>query len=339
MESKKKVSLKEVAQAAGVSSAMVSMVLNGKAKQYGISEEAARKVKAVAKEMNYRPNIMARGLRSGHSHLIGLLVADIHNPFFSYLAREVERTANICGYTVVYGNSDEESKHLKMTFESLINQGVEGLIVVPCENTEKFMSGWVESNFPLVLVDRDFPSLPVSSVTLDNFHASFEMTELMIKEGYRNIAFIAYDTEMSHMNERRQGYEQAMTEAGLTPEVYYLSPHTSREDMERLFQVWSKQKRHAEAMIFSTNTLTITALYEVKRLGLRIPDDLAVFGFDGGSVFDLYTPSISYVRQPVADMGREAVQLLVSQIENGAEPQKKKLQAQVFPNESSQKRD
>ncbi|MFA6590207.1 MAG: LacI family DNA-binding transcriptional regulator, partial [Bacteroidales bacterium] len=131
MAFKKKVSLKDIAQAVGVSSALVSMVLNGKAKQYGIGEEATRKVLAKAKELNYQPNIMARGLRSGKSHLLGLVVADISNPFFAILAREIERAASERGYTVIYGSSDEQPGHLCTLMNTLANQGVDGIIVVP----------------------------------------------------------------------------------------------------------------------------------------------------------------------------------------------------------------
>ncbi|HOD27088.1 MAG TPA: LacI family DNA-binding transcriptional regulator [Bacteroidales bacterium] len=316
MAFKKKVSLKDIAQAVGVSSALVSMVLNGKAKQYGIGEEATRKVLAKAKELNYQPNIMARGLRSGRSRLLGLVVADISNPFFATLAREIERAASERGYTVIYGSSDEKPEHLSKLMNTLANQGVDGIIVVPCENSEELIADLYLQKYAMVLVDRYFPKINTLSVSLDNAEACKKVTRHLLSQGYKKIGFVSYESELLHMTERVRGYCEAMQEAGLKNSINVLKLPQDKYQ-ETMLQVFEQhQIKNLEALIFSNNSLTIQGLYVLKQLKVRIPEDLAVFGFDGGDVFDLYCPAISYVRQPVEEMGRKAVTVLIDQLES-----------------------
>ena len=316
MAFKKKVSLKDIAQAVGVSSALVSMVLNGKAKQYGIGEEATRKVLAKAKELNYQPNIMARSLRSGRSRLLGLVVADISNPFFATLAREIERAASERGYTVIYGSSDEKPEHLSKLMNTLANQGVDGIIVVPCENSEELIADLYLQKYAMVLVDRYFPKINTLSVSLDNAEACKKVTRHLLSQGYKKIGFVSYESELLHMTERVRGYCEAMQEAGLKNSINVLKLPQDKYQ-ETMLQVFEQhQIKNLEALIFSNNSLTIQGLYVLKQLKVRIPEDLAVFGFDGGDVFDLYCPAISYVRQPVEEMGRKAVTVLIDQLES-----------------------
>lgn len=341
MAFKKKVSLKDIAQAVGVSSALVSMVLNGKAKQYGIGEEATRKVLAKAKELNYQPNIMARGLRSGKSHLLGLVVADISNPFFAILAREIERAASERGYTVIYGSSDEQPGHLCTLMNTLANQGVDGIIVVPCENSEDLISDLYLQKYAMVLVDRFFPNINTLSVSLDNAKACGDVTQHLLKQGFKRITFVSYESELFHTTERIRGYREAMQEAGMGESVNVLElPQDKYHEM--MLEVFEDNQinKNSDALIFSTNSLTIQGLYVLNQLKIRIPEDVAVFGFDGGDVFHLYSPAISYVKQPVEEMGRKAVTILIDQLESD-EPQEIKryeLKPELVITESSLKK-
>lgn len=331
MTYRKKVSLKEIAKAAGVSSALVSMVLNGKGKQYGIGEEATQRVLRIAKEMDYQPNIMARGLRSGKSNLIGLVVADIANPFFAALAREIEITASEKGYTVIYGSSDEKSENFDKLIRALVNRGVDGVIAVPCENSAGVVSELSEHKFAMVMVDRYFPELNVSAVVLNNVEASSMVTKHLIEQGYKNIEYVTFRSELNHVRERISGYEQAMKDAGLPTSFFRFDmQHTKEEMREYLTKVLQEKK--VDALIFSNNTLTIEGLYIMRDLHCQIPEDVAVFGYDGGEVFDLYNPPISYMKQPIMDMGREAVNILVEQIESKEDAVVEKKVVVVAPN-------
>ena len=312
---KKKVSIKEIASAAGVSSALVSMVLNGKAKQYGIGEEATQRVLRIAREMNYQPNIMARGLRSGKSHLVGLVVADIANPFFAKLAREIEKQASEHGYTVIYGSSDDNSRRLNSFMQTLVNQGVDGINAIPCEDTIKIAAELQEQKFPLVLVDRDYTDMEISSVLLDNEQAGRQITDYLITAGYRHIAFVAYSGDLSHIHGRLLGYQKAMQAHGLAEKVYRFNKDESRESIRAFLSSIRSGDETVDALIFANNTLTIEGLYMIRETCLRVPEDVALFGFDGGNAFDLFTPPVSYVRQPITEMGRQAFQLLMKQLE------------------------
>ena len=128
----RKTSLKDIAEAAGVSTALVSFVLNGKEKEYRVGEKTAQRILKIANEMNYQPNLAAKSLRSGKTKTIGLVVSDISNPFFSQLARVLEDEAARKGYTVLFGSSDENKDKMNRIVGNLINKGVDGLIIVPC---------------------------------------------------------------------------------------------------------------------------------------------------------------------------------------------------------------
>ena len=166
MSSLKKISLKDIAEAAGVSTALVSFVLNGKKKEYRVGEETAQRILKIANEMNYQPNLAAKSLRSGKTKTIGLVVSDISNPFFSQLARVLEDEATKRGYTVLFGSSDEDKDKMTRVVSNLINKGVDGLIIVPCDNSEKSIASLVNNNIPIVLFDRYFPEINVSYVAL-----------------------------------------------------------------------------------------------------------------------------------------------------------------------------
>jgi len=259
---------------------------------------------------------MARSLRSGRSRLLGLVVADISNPFFATLAREIERAASERGYTVIYGSSDEKPEHLSKLMNTLANQGVDGIIVVPCESSEELIADLYLQKYAMVLVDRYFPKINTLSVSLDNAEACKNVTRHLLSQGYKKIGFVSYESELLHMTERVRGYCEAMQEAGLENSINVLKLPQDKYQ-ETMLQVFEEHHiKNLEALIFSNNSLTIQGLYVLKQLKVRIPEDLAVFGFDGGDVFDLYCPAISYVRQPVEEMGRKAVTVLIDQLES-----------------------
>jgi len=318
MEKEKKVSLKDVASSLGVSPALVSIVLNGKAKQYRIGEQMAESVIAAAKSMNYTPNLVARNLRGGTTQLIGLIVTDISNPFFATLARIIENRAIELNYTVVFGSSDENVSNTKKLIEVLLNKGVDGLIIVPCDNAEKIILELHESNKPLVLVDRYFQSLDVSFSCLNNYKATELATLHLIEQGYENISFIAYKSEISNVIDRISGYEDCMKNSGLSQFINVRRVNINNPKpgvYKALDNLINKVK--TKAIIFSTNTLSIDGLYWLTEMNKRIPDDVAVVGFDENDVFNLFYSPITYVKQPIEQIGIEAVNILVDKMKNG----------------------
>ena len=313
---KKVYTLKEIADIAGVSTALVSLVLNGKQKQYRISDEVADRVRSIAKEYNYKPNGFAKSLKAGKSNIIGVIVSDISNPYFSDVAKVIGTAAEERGYMAMFSNSDESADRMDEIVDRMLAKEVDGFIIVPSEGSEETIGRLRRRDVPVVLIDRTFPDADVSSVCLDNFEAGYMSTRQLLAGGYRKIAIFAYDMKLSQMQGRIDGYVQAMAEAGERDAagIYYID----RENLEESCYdaVRGALDAGVDAMIFATNTIAVHCLYLIRDLGISIPDRLGLVGFDGDAAFDFFHSSISYVMQPREMMARKAVEILLDSIES-----------------------
>lgn len=314
----KKVSLKDIAKKVGVSTATVSYVLS-EGKVSRVSAKMSEKIKKVAKEMNYQPNQIAKSLKSGRTYTLGLIVADISNPFFAQIARIVEDEAANLNYTVVFGSSDEKPEKSLKLIQFLMNRQVDGFIIVPTEGSKEQIEYLKEHNVPFVLIDRRFPDLDTNYIIIDNYKAAYESTSRLIKTGNKRIGIVAYDSTLDHMKERVRGYKQALKDHGIEP---YSKWHKEikfdaiEEEMGPAIEDLLSGAEPIDAVFFATNTLAIQGLKEIKRLERTIPDDLAVLTFDGGEAFDFFYCPVSYVRQPMADLSKKAVEVLIERISN-----------------------
>src|SRR6187399_864292 len=167
----KRISLKDIADKVGVSTALVSYVLNNK-KEGRIKKSVAERIRVVATELNYRTNQIAKSLKTNKTFTIGLIVADISNPFSSGLARKIEDEADRNNYTVIFGSSDENAVRSNKLIDTFLNRQVDGLIITPAENTASQIIALQRQNVPFVLVDRYFPGVDADHVALDNYEAS-----------------------------------------------------------------------------------------------------------------------------------------------------------------------
>ncbi len=315
----KKVSLKDIAVKVGVSTALVSYVLNGKEKEKRVGAELVKKIKKVANDLNYTPNQIARSLRKGNTKTLGLIVADIANPFFGTMARVVEDEANRFGYTLVIGSSDEDSHKLGKLIDTLCNRQVDGFIIVPPEGSEGHIEGLLRRDVPLVLADRYFVGLESNYVVLDNYKATYEATSLLLNKGYKRIGIVAQDSELIHMSERVRGYSEAMKGNGLEKElcIKKLKFSELKLKMPEIVQDLTSGDSPLEALIFATNSLSLGGLYSIKETELNVPNDLAIIGFDGNEAFDFFYAPLTYISQPIAKMAKESVRILINQIEQG----------------------
>ena len=311
----KKTSMKDIANKVGVSTALVSYVLNGLEKEKRVSQGVVEKIHLTAKELKYKPNQIARSLRKGSTNTIGLIVADISNPFFGQLARIIEDEAAIYGYTVVFGSSDENCKKAATLIDTLLNRQVDGLIITPTEGNEKKIKSLVQSEVPLVLIDRYIPGISANCVVLDNYNATYNATNCFIDKGYNNICMIAYKSGMVHMQERIRGYTESMKDHGLQKEIQLkeIRYNDVENDMQMIMNDLLS-KKHINALLFATNALSINGLYILRKRDLKVPEEFAVIGFDGHEVFDFFQPPLSYIQQPMDDMGKEAVNVLIDDI-------------------------
>ncbi len=317
----RKVTIKDVAEAVGVSTALVSFALNGSGRKYRVSEEMARRIIAKAEELNYRPSTVAQSLRSGKTKTIGVILFDISNKFFADIARCIENEASNAGYTIIIGSSDDNVSKFEKLIDVFINKGVDGFIIVPCEGSEKLISKLLNTGIPVVLVDRTYNNLNVSSVTLDNMKATALAVQELFNQGFKKIRFISYITESSNIRERSEGYVAKMRELGLEKEVsvneidYSSKATILRELIPELLD------NGAEAIIFSTNRLSIDGLVVIGENNRRVPDDVAIVAFDGSETFafDLYYTTVSYIKQPIKKFGVESFAILRKLIAQGKE--------------------
>lgn len=317
MASLKKISLKDISKAAGVSTTLVSFVLNDKKKEHRVREETAQRILKIANEMNYQPNLAAKSLRSGKTKTIGLVVSDISNPFFSQVARVLEDEATKRGYTVLFGSSDEDKEKMSHIAGNLINKGVDGLIIVPCDNSEKIIASLVDNNVPVVLFDRYYPEINVSYVALNNFNASYILTRHLLNAGYNAPCMVAYDVNLIHMKERIRGYKEALNDARKKnlANVIFLKQDAPRKSANRLIPKMI-EREGVDAFLFATNMISLACLYTIKDMGEPVIGKIGLVGFDGNPVFDFFNAPISYIRQPINILSQKALEILIDSITN-----------------------
>lgn len=315
---KKKITLKDIAEELGVSTTLVSLVINNKEKEGRVGKEIAKKIRETAKRLNYQPNYIAKSLRQKKTHAIGLVVADISNPFFSTLAKTIEDEANRYNYTVIIGSSNEDPDKMEEILKFLTSRQVDGFIIVPTEGCFAQISSLKKHGVPFVLLDRYFKNLSTNYVTIDNFKISQIAVQCLLKKGYKKIGVIGYKSKLCHFKDRINGYKEALKVSNIRPvrnlikEVKYT---TLKQDIKSA-SLDLIQKEQVEAIYFTTNTLALEGLKCIFRLGIKIPDELDVIAFDHSEVYYFFHYPIPHVIQPIQEMGTEVTKILIDQIES-----------------------
>lgn len=338
----KKVTIRDVAEAVGVSTALVSFALNGEGGKYRVSEKTARRIIAKAEELNYRQSNAARSLRCGKTYTIGVILSDISNRFFADIARRIEDEASNAGYTVVIGSFDDNVRKFEKLIDVFINRGVDGFIIVPCEGSKSIINKLLETDTPIVLIDKTYKDIDISSVTLDNVKATRLAVQELFNHGFRKISFITYKTEGSNIVDRLYGYKETMTNLGLGEEICIKEIDYSNK-LSDLHQIIPQiLNEGTEAIIFVTNRLAIDGLVVLRSINKIVPDDVAIVAFDGSETFafDLYYTTVSYIKQPIERFGEESFKILQKLIAQGSElkPMRIALNPELISLESSKRR-
>lgn len=315
---KKKVSLKDIAKELGVSTTLVSFVMNNKEKEGRVGKEMARKIRETAERLNYQPNYIARSLRNKKTQTIGLIVADISNPFFANLARIIEDEANRNNYTVIIGSSDESPEKMEKVLNFLISRQVDGFIIVPTEGSHKLISSLKENRIPFVLMDRCFHSIHASCVAINNFQASLDAMQYLLKKGYKRIGIVTYRSTLSHFRERVNGYRKGLSNYGIAID-HQLIKRIEYSNLNNEIEVAIAElidNEHVESIYFTTNTLALHGLKCIFGRGVKIPDDLDIMAFDSSEAYHFFQYPIPHVTQPTREMGIKSVELLIDQLEH-----------------------
>jgi LacI family transcriptional regulator len=319
---KKKLSIVDIASALHISPTTISFILNGKAKEKRISDLLVEKVEKYIAEVGYKPNSLARSLRTGKTHIIGLLVESISNPFFASIARQIEKKAFANGYKIIYSSTDNYTERTKDLIKIFSERHVDGYIISPPEGIEKEVMSLVNAGTPVVFFDRYLPGIEVDSVTIDNFISTYDAVTYLIKAGRKNIGFITVDSLQTQMQDRLAGYDKALKEHGLSPFIKEIGFNQTSENITRHLKSFFMRKEQLDAVLFSTNYLAISGLKIIRELGIIIPDEIAVIAFDDHDLFELHYPSITAISQPVDQIADEIINLLLSRLEKTSKPKK-----------------
>lgn len=303
-------SIKDVANAAGVSTATVSRVLsNG----LHVRAEVRARVLETVEKLAYRPNLVARNLRSQQSNTLGLIVSDIRNPFFTAISRAVEDTAYEQGLSTFLCNTDENPAKETIYLNLMRDEGVAGVIFSPTRQTA---SNLVAANltFPTVVVDRSIEHGDVDVVLLDNVDAGYRLTMHLLENGYRRIGALCGDMSTTG-RERYAGYEKALYTQGLTPNiehVKYVQPKIEAGYAATLKMLDTSPA--PDALLTTNSLLAAGALQAMRERGLVIPDDIALVTFDETTWAALVQPAITLIAQPTYEIGKTATELLLQRI-------------------------
>ncbi|NLR97932.1 LacI family transcriptional regulator [Rhizobium sp. P38BS-XIX] len=319
---KRSVTVADVARAANVSKATAARVLGG----YGVvSDKVREQVLAAAAALEYRPNELARSMTTGKSGIIGVVVGDIENAFFSLAVRGISDVARMAGFNVIIANSGEELDAEKSAVDLLIGKRVDGLIVTParCDRMEH-LDDIRRVGVPLVLFDRTIPELGVDAVTGDDFDAAMIATRHLLEMGHRRIAYIsAMDTDAeflrdstnisnSAVRERVDGVLQEQANADIEKARHYV--RLGAIDQSKTDSVVKSLLQDAApptALIASDSLVGLRVFKALQALGLSIPRDISMISFLDADWTTVTTPPITVVDQPVYEMGKRAAERLI----------------------------
>ncbi|MDH5602359.1 MAG: LacI family transcriptional regulator [Cyclobacteriaceae bacterium] len=304
--------LKEIAKIAGVSAMTISRYFSSPEK---LSKATHDKVKALVDEFQYTPNMLAKSLITNKSHLIGVVIPDIRNPFFSQLYYWLEKILEPMGYSLILCNSRENSQKEKKYLQLLISRQVEGIFLVPVNGKNVELLLKKKRNF--VLIERSVNSMHSKTVSSNHYQGAYMAVEHLIKLGHRKIALLCGNTEIKPYRDRLTAYLDALKAFGIPiNEEFLCESEITIEASERAFYNLINKKLGITA-VFSCNTLmsygAINAIYKSK---LTIPGDISFAAFDELPGIELLIPSITCVRQDTGKLANTAVEMLLRQTTN-----------------------
>jgi LacI family transcriptional regulator len=319
------VTVSDVALAANVSKATAARVLGG----YGtVSDKVHEDVMAAAMALDYRPNELARSMTTGKSGIIGVVVGDIENPFFSLAVRGISDAARAAGFNVILANSGEQIEVEKAAVRLLIGKRVDGLIVTPSESRDvSHLRDIQRSGRPLALLDRALHDLDVDTVTVDDRDVARRATRILVDAGHRNIAYVtAVDAEghdyrdlgqiyTSSVRERIEGFLAACRDGGIDhPERHIrLGAMTPGETRKVATKLLSSPDR--PTAIFASDSLIALEIFKVIReRGLRVPEDISLITFHDADWTSVTSPPITVIDQPVYGLGKSVAELLIRRL-------------------------
>jgi LacI family transcriptional regulator len=301
----------DVARRAEVSPATVSRVVNGHA---NVDPVLADRVRIAMRELDYRPNAVARNLRRSRTSLWAVIISDIGNPFFTALVRGVEDVAQRAGFSVVLCNSDEDPAKEGQYLNAVLSEQMAGVIISP-SGQATHVNRLIEARVPVVVIDRQLRNAPVDTVLVDNEHGAELATAHLIEAGYQRIACITGPRRLSTAKQRLRGYQRALKAADRPPAPELIRYADFREHGGyRAMASLLAQTPRPDAVFATNNLMTIGAVECLADSRVAVPAEVGVVGFDDVPWAHLVRPSLTTVAQPTYDLGRTAAELLADRI-------------------------
>lgn len=310
--------MNDVARLAGVSNATVSRVMSDKPH---VRPEVRERVWRAVQELGYRPNRVARSLRAQTSRIIGLIISDIQNPFFTSVVRAIEDVAHRQGFSIILCNSDEDPGKEQLYLDLMHDENVAGIILCPTREDNANLQKYPLDGIPLVTLDRRLVNIDTDGILLDNIESTRAMVRHLIQNGYRRIGAVIGTSDFTTGRERREGYVMALAAHGIPFEPELLIQVSPKE--AEGYRATEKLLRLAEpptAVFAGNNLLTLGALKAIRAHNLRIPQDIALAGFDEMPWSSLVEPGITVVEQPTYELGRTAAEVLLRRLETPSRP-------------------
>jgi len=315
-----KVTIGDVAKRANVSKTTVSRILNG---NYGhTTQETRDKVLQAIKELDYRPNALAKGLKSMRTNVIGMVLSNLRNPFWSTVLEGIEDTCRDLGYNLMICNSNENADMEEQYIKEFRMRQVDGIIINPtCKNPELY-DKLIEEGFPMIVVNRRIPNENVHSVIVDNVKGAYIAVNHLLRYGRRKVAVCMYrNPYVSTWKERLEGYKKALYANGYTDADFIVIELDERMEMQKEYIMRFLRKCPDIDAVFSTNNMiTLEVIGAVKEMNLRIPEQVAVVSYDDTVWAKYLDPPVTTIRQPGYQMGQRAAQNLIDLLRSERKP-------------------
>jgi LacI family transcriptional regulator, galactose operon repressor len=309
----------DVAKRAGVSVATAGRVLSGQ----GYAGKAARqRVLEAAEELGYVPNRIASSLRLRRTKMLGLLIADVENSFYSVIARNVESIAKDSGYHVILCNSSDDPSEEREYLKLLEEIRVDGLIITPTPRNRRSLERLKYQDIVIVQIDRQVDRLNADAILVDNERDAASAVSHLIAAGHTQIGILTGPLDVTTAKLRLAGYRRAMEEHGIPVQPELVRAGSFRRD-DAIKEAYGliAMERPPTAIFAANNILAEAALVALAEMGLKVPRDMSLVAFDDTPWMSMLKPPITTVRQPVADMARSATELLLRRLRGGpAEP-------------------
>ncbi|MFG6661420.1 LacI family DNA-binding transcriptional regulator [Sulfitobacter sp. 915] len=312
--SRKTVTIKDVAAEAKVSRATAARALNN----YGyVGGDVSERVREAAQRLGYRHNRVAQALRRGELPLIGFIPGDVQNPFFAQIAHDLDRSLRPRGHNLLIASSEEDLDQEREVVENLRSLSVRGFIVAPTsvQDTRHFQQLAAEGT-PIVMIDRHTDTVACDSIVVGNRGGAREAVNYLVANGHRRIAFLGDEARIFTARERLTGYRQALHENGIESDerLIAVSPSTTKHAVETAIRLF-RQTPSPTALFTVDSLMTTGALIALRSMGLSVPRDVSLVGFDDFDFATFTDPQITVVAQPIDRIGPLAAQILLQRIE------------------------